>query len=47
MLGVLEGLTDKDGLYDSAPTSKTVAGLLGTNELKRKLVVGATDLVTG
>lgn len=45
--GLIEGLLEKSGLYNSAPLTSTVQKLSNSATFGRQLVVGATDLVTG
>lgn len=45
--GLVEGLLEKSGLYNSAPLTATLTKLAGSGNFGRQVVVGATDLVTG
>ena len=45
--GLIEGLLQKSGLYNSAPLTSTLTKLAGSGNFGRQVVVGATDLVSG
>jgi hypothetical protein len=45
--GLIEGLLQQSGLYNSAPLTSTLKKLAGAGNFGRQVVVGATDLVSG
>jgi predicted acylesterase/phospholipase RssA len=47
MLGPLEGMFFKTGLYDTSPLRKKIQSVVKDNDLKRKFVCGATNFETG
>lgn len=45
--GLIEGLLQQSGLYNSAPLTSTLKKLAGAGNFGRQVVIGATDLVSG
>ena len=45
--GIVEGLINKSGFYDSTPLTATIQKLTASGSFQRETVVGATDLFSG